>query len=140
MRTRTHPRSRRTGAATLEFAILAPLLAFLLVIGCDFARVFYHALTVTNCARNGAVYGSADATKAADAAAIKAVALADATNLTPAPEVESVVTSDSAGQPVLRVTVRWQFKTITNFPGVPSTVDLARTVEMRVAPQTPKEG
>lgn len=129
---------RRRGAATIEFAILVPLLAFFFVIGVDFARVFYHYVTVTNSARNGAIYGSADEKKAADGEGIKSAALADATNLQPAPEVTSAVANDAAGNPVLRVTVNWTFRTVTNFPGVPSTVNLSRTIEMRVAPTLPK--
>ena len=40
----------------VEFAMLLPLFAFLLVAGIDFARVYYGQQIITNCARNGALY------------------------------------------------------------------------------------
>src|SRR5205809_577937 len=58
---RRHPHShpkRRAGAATVELALLLPFLCFLFVIAVDYARVFYFAVTVQNCARNGAYYAS----------------------------------------------------------------------------------
>jgi Flp pilus assembly protein TadG len=135
---RTHVRRRRRGIATVEFAVLLPLLAFLFVIGLDFARLFYHYTTVTNCARNGAIYASGDPTKSVDTTGIQAAALADASDLAPAPTVSSKTASDATGNPVVRVTVNWTFHTVTSFPGVPSTVNLSRTVEMRVAQLLPK--
>ena len=87
MRTRIPRRSRRAAAA-VELAILLPLLAFLFVIGVDFARVYKHTLTLMNCARSGALYGSNSPTRAADTATIKEIALADAGDLNPKPTVE----------------------------------------------------
>src|SRR5580704_16799992 len=43
-------------AATVELAILLPVLMFLFVVAVDYARIFYDAITVENCARNGAYY------------------------------------------------------------------------------------
>ena len=48
----------RPGVATVELAVVLPLLCFLFVIAVDFARVFYFDLTVANCARSGAIYAS----------------------------------------------------------------------------------
>lgn len=138
MRIRTRVGNERRGAAILELAVLLPLLAFLFVAGVDFARVFYHQLTLTNCARNGAEYGSRDVLYAADVAGIEKAALADATNLSPAPTVTSGIAVDEAGNPCVRVTVSWNFSTITNYPGVPGTVPLSRTVQMRIAPTVAK--
>ena len=45
-------------------------------------------------------------------------------------------TSDSTTQYV-RVTVQWQFNSITNFPGVPTAVTLSQAVVMKIAPATP---
>src|SRR5262245_16916603 len=50
-------RSRR-GVASVELAVLVPFLAFLFVIALDFGRIFYFSVTVENCARSGALYGS----------------------------------------------------------------------------------
>lgn len=137
-RPRQSPRGSRRGAATVELAVMLPLLAFLFVIGTDFARIFYHYLTITNCARNGALYGSGSPIRAVDLIGIKAAALADASNLSPEPNVISLIGVGPDGHPYLDVTVTYPFKTISKFPGVPSNVDLTRTVRMRVAPTTPK--
>src|SRR5204863_18342 len=48
-------RSRR-GVAVVELAVLLPLLVMIFLITVDFARVFYFSLTLTNCARAGALY------------------------------------------------------------------------------------
>src|SRR5438128_6784064 len=50
--------AQRTGVATVELAILAPFLCFLFVVATDFARIFYYAVTIQNCARNGAYYAA----------------------------------------------------------------------------------
>src|SRR5436190_1934358 len=67
----------RSGAATVEFAVLAPFLAFCFVVGVDVARVFYYSLVVTYCARDGATYGMWSQSQAKDAASIAKAAIAD---------------------------------------------------------------
>jgi Flp pilus assembly protein TadG len=128
----------RRAVAAVELAVLLPLLVFLFVIAIDFARAFYFALTITNCARNGAVYGSMDPTHAADTTGIQQMALADASNLSPQPTVTSTTGTDTQGNPYVSVTVTWTFNTVATYPGVPSTLTLSRTVQMRVAPVLPK--
>jgi len=129
----------RPGASTAELAILLPLLAFLFVIAVDWGRIFYFSLAVENCARNGALYGS-DPFEPAQSTytSISAAALADAGNLQPPPTVTSTNGTDSGGNAYVEVTVAWQFASLTNFPGVPSTTNLTRTVRMRMQPVTPK--
>lgn len=131
-------RSRR-GAASVELAVLLPFLMFVFVIAVDWGRVFYFSQTVTNAARQGAIYGS-DPVAAAESPykSVQEAALAECTNLTPPPTVTSTNGVDGAGNPYIEVTVTWQFSTVTNFPGVGSGVNLSRTVRMRVAPTTPK--
>jgi Flp pilus assembly protein TadG len=43
----------RRGAATVELAVLLPVIAFLFVIAVDYARVFYYSQVIENCARQG---------------------------------------------------------------------------------------
>lgn len=122
----------------VELALLLPLLVLLFVIAVDFARVFYFSVTLTNCARAGAMYAS-DPTVSAESpfASTQAAALADATNLSPAPTVTSVNGVDSAGRPYVEVTAAYTFKTITGLPGVPSQVNLTRKVRMNVSAGSP---
>ncbi len=122
-----------------EFAVLMPLFALILVAGTDVARVFFHQQTITNCARNGALFacdpGSPLRSTYAD---YKAAALADASGLNPAltaSNISSTSGSDANGSYVA-VTVTYQFATISSYLGF-STVNLSRTVTMRVVPLTP---
>jgi Flp pilus assembly protein TadG len=127
-------RRQRRGAAAVELAVLLPFLTFMLVGGVDFARVFYYSLTLSNCAREGALYASLDATHAADTTGTQNAALADASEFSPAPTVSSVTGTDSSGNPVVTVTVTYSFQTITSYPGIPSPISLVRTVQMRILP------
>lgn len=150
-------RTIRKGAQVVEFAILLPFLAFLFVIAIDWARVFYYSITVTNCARNGALYLSQKQSavttsspytdsgyvnlyvNAADP--VKAAALADAPNLTPAPTVTSTTGTDSNKQSYVEVTVSYTFHAVTSFSvgkfGVPSSTNVTKTVRVYVPPESP---
>jgi len=139
MRCRLGERTTRYGAAVVELAILLPLLAFLFVAGVDFARVYYPALTITNAASSGALWGARDDVRAADTAGIRKAALADATDLKPPPTVTSVIEKDELGHACIKVTVTWTFNTVSRFPMVPNTLNLTRTVQMRIAPTQPKD-
>ena len=135
---RPPPRPARRAAATVELAVLAPFLAFLFVAVVDYGRIFYHSLTVENCARNGALYGS-DALAAAESPykSIQDAALADAGNLSPTPTVSSTTGTDGDGHPYVEVTVSHDFSTVVSYPGVPKTTTISRTVRMRVAATVP---
>jgi Flp pilus assembly protein TadG len=138
-------RHSRRGAATAEFAILLPLLAFLFVVGIDFARVFYFSLTLKNCARSGAYFASDYPGIYSYPNAVQ-TATADATNLNPAPTVIVGYDSSSTGDfsqtsPVrpgyVKVTVNWTYTTVTNYPGIPGTWNLSQTEIMKMGPITP---
>jgi Flp pilus assembly protein TadG len=146
----------RRGAAVVEFAILAPFLAFLFVIAIDWARIFYYSITVRNCARNGAMYlslkQSAKTTTspytdsgyvnlyANSKTPVTDAALADASNLTPTPTVTSTTGSDTYGNYV-EVTVAYTFHSVTHFSVanfvVPSSTNVTSTVRMYVPPESP---
>ena len=152
------PRKQRArpAAAAVEFAVLAPFLAFLFVIAVDWARVFYYSIAVRNCARNGALYlsqkQSAKTTSSPytdsgyvnlyvnSANPVTAAALADASNLTPTPTVTSTTGSDGYG-PYVEVTVSYTFQTVTDFSVgsfvVPSSTNVTSTVRMYVPPESP---
>ena len=134
---RNHPNPGRPAAACVELAVLLPLLVFLFVIGVDYARVYNPYVTVTNSARSGALYGSQGTTQSQDTAGIQAAALADTGDLSPPPTVTSTTLTDIDGNPCVEVTVTWTFQTVTNFPGVPSSLNITRTVRMRVQPAVP---
>jgi Flp pilus assembly protein TadG len=129
-----HRRSgARAGSAAVELSMVLPFLAFLFVIATDFGRVFFYSQIIENCARKGAIY-CADSVAAAQSpyTNLQQAALADASSLSPQPTVTSTNGNDSAGNPYVQVMVAWPFKTVTAFPGIPNTINLSRTVQMRV--------
>lgn len=136
---RQQVRTIRRGAAAAELAVVLPVLMFVLIITFDWARVFYYSLTVANCARQGALYGS-DPIAAARSpyARVQQAALADAANLAPAPTVTSSNGTDGAGNPYIAVTVTWPFSTVSSYPGITTPVTLTSTIRMRIAPTTPQ--
>ena len=142
VRVRNRSREARRGAAAAELAVLAPFLVFLLLIATDFARIFYAAVILDNCARNWALYESDPYVRADSPYKTTAeAALADAPNLmtdpTNLPKVTTATGTDSMGKPYVEVTVSRQFKTVAKYPGIPNDVNLARTVKAARAPLNP---
>ena len=127
-------RTARKGAQVAELAILLPFLAFIFVAAIDYARIFYYYVAVTNSARVGALYGCSNATRAADTAGIKSAAQAEAPDLSSSLDVSSRTGTDSSGNPFVTVTVTYTFTTLTQYPGIPSSATVSRTVQMRVSP------
>jgi len=117
----------------VELALLLPFLMFLFVVCVDFARVFYYSQTLASCARNGALYGSNLVTAQSPYTSAEQAALADATNLSPQPTVTTTTGTDAAGNAYVKVSVAWSFHTVASFPGVPNSVNLSRSCQMRVA-------
>lgn len=127
---------RRRASATVELAVLLPFLMFMFVVTIDYCRVFYFSIILANCARNGAVYGSDPYTAANMSApynSVEVAALADATDLSPQPTVQTTY-----GSNYVEVSVSYPFKTLTSYPGIPAQIDLKRTVRMQLAPTNPK--
>ena len=130
-------RRARRGVAAVEFAVLLPFLCFAFVVTVDFCRVFYYSITVSNCARNGALYGSADGAHALDTSGIRAAAEKDASSLD-LQKLNVASSTNGGGVPTyVDVTVTYPFTTITRYPGVAGEMILRRTVRMQVVPATP---
>jgi hypothetical protein len=124
-----------------------------MVIAIDYARIFYFAVTVQNCARNGAYYASNYPNNnylyndIYGYQSLNDAILRDAGNLTPAPTYTVRYGSSASGpftmteEPssggYVQVTVHWTFHSITKFPGVPATVNLSRSSVMQIAPSMP---
>ncbi len=128
--------SARRGTAAIELAVLAPFLVFLFVIAVDWARVFYFSVTIDDCARNGAYYLADPTVMGNSPHASSTQAALAGTNLSPAPTVVSASGTGANGEWV-EVTVSYVFKTVTQFPGVPSSTTLQKTVRMAKASRLP---
>ena len=131
------PRAARRAAATVELAVLLPFLCFAFVVTVDYSRIFYFSITVANCARNGAVYGSADTQHAVDTSGIDTASRDDAGNLDSTLLHVASSTDSTTNPSYVDVTVTYSFSTITKYPGVPSQTTITRTVRMRVVPAKP---
>lgn len=124
----------RAGIATVEFAVVAPLLILLFVIAVDFSRIFYYQVTLNQCARNGALYGSAlnsyqETSWVTPWAVsvppsddnIKTVTIADGASLSPALQTSQVTVGHDMGtdgNTAVQVTISYTFSTLTGFPGI----------------------
>lgn len=147
-------RNKQQGMATIETAIVLPLLVLFLLIVLDFGRVMYTAITTTNAARAGAGYGAQHVGTIIDKAGIKTAALQDATDLpADASNAESVAISsqricrcaeDSSNvscetlpcsgdiEQYVEVTASRTFTTLVPYPGIPEEIEIIRSATMRV--------
>jgi hypothetical protein len=127
--------TRRRGTAAAELAAVLSTLAFICIATCDYARSVYATVTVENCARNGAAYAadSAFATQTGYATLDQAVQ-ADASNLSPAPTEIFTMGTDASGNNYVEVTVSYNFTGNINYPGIPQSNTISRTVRMAVSP------
>lgn len=118
----------------MELALLAFPLTYLLCLTIDFCRVFYYTTACVSGAREGAIYGSLDPAHAADTAGIQNAALSDCA--IPASVVVQQV-NDAQQNACIKVTVAYTFRTITTFPGIPSTIPITRSEQVRIAAVVP---
>ncbi len=143
------------GTAVVEFAILAPVLIFLLIGLVEIGRYTYFALLASNAARAGVQYGAQTTGTAADVAGMQFAASGDGAALpsswgTPAASNYCLVTNSdgslggacpATGTPqanwtyFVRVTVSGTINPIFHYPGIPTSVPISATAVMRVANQ-----
>jgi Flp pilus assembly protein TadG len=135
---RRHLFRRSHGQSLVEFAVILPVVLLLVLGAVDFGRVYFAYVSVTNGARNGAQYASQSVVAAEDSDGIREAAVADTSNLLSTsetnPSVSVTTGADSRGGLYADVTVRYTFSTIFPWPGIPTSMDLERTVRARVAP------
>ena len=127
----------KRGQSLVEFGIMLPVLMVLVLGAIDFGRVYFAYISVTNGARNGADFASTGAGAAADLAGIRAAVVTDTDDLlntSPTnPGVAAVIGTDSQGRLYSDVTVSYTFTTMFPWPGIPSSMNVERTVRARVA-------
>ena len=131
---RYRSRGGRRGAASVELAVLLPFLLYLAVITVDWARLMYFTISINDCARSGAIWASDEELRMRSRYTnVSDAALAEAPQIAPAATVTSRSVTYEKNSAV-EVTVSYPFRTITDFPGVPASETLVRTVRMRIAP------
>lgn len=145
-----HRSSPRRGAATLELAVLSPLLVFITLVTVDFGRFARYKITIEDAVGTGALYGSGwDKFKVAsnqtDSAGIYAAAAAEIqNNLGTLPSGDVTITSapmtDVEGYAAVTVVVTVKFRPLFQFivPGFVYSgqpVTLTENCQMRVRPR-----
>jgi Flp pilus assembly protein TadG len=136
------------GQSAVEFAIIAPVLVTLLLVASDFSRLFFMSINLNNVARAGAQYGSQTVITAADLNGMKTAANATGAAIAGLTVTSSqcTCTSPSAIPPCaaayncgsnpsatyVDVGASATFHTLTNYPGIPSSIPLSATAIMAV--------
>jgi len=132
--TQRHPRFGSRGQSLVEFALVLPVLLLLALGTIDYGRVYFDYISVTNAARNGAVYASTGPDAAADTESIRSAVIEElGEDKADDATVQTATGPDAAGNQYATVTVQYTFRTMISWPGLPSSVHLERSVQMRVA-------
>lgn len=129
---KTHQVKARGGAATVELALVLPVLALFFAIAVDFGRVYHHLQEVSDSARRGALY-AADVyvSQSSPYESVAEAALAETRVIRDTAQVEWTRVNDARGNLCHRVTVTSQFQPTLPIPGTHGALTLSRTVQMR---------
>lgn len=138
----------RQGIAVIEFAVILGLLMLMLLAAGDFGRIFYAQIALENAARSGASFGTRVGGAYSNDSGILAAASADDGGLSDVSIVIPARTCTCAdGSPVacngncggtdptpkilLTVQANYNFESITDFPGLPTSVPIRAKAVMR---------
>jgi Flp pilus assembly protein TadG len=133
-----------SGTSLVEFAIVLPFLALLLIGLIDFGRYTYDGILAANAARAAVQYGAQNLQKAVDTVGMSAAAAADAGSLsglrvTPNGycSVSGVTSSCTATGAVayVQAVATGVFYPLIAYPGLPSPVTVTGSALMRVENQ-----
>jgi Flp pilus assembly protein TadG len=141
-------RARRSeqGSATIEMAILTPLLLLLLLGASDFARIYRTQMALGSAAYSAAQYGARSKLSSGDIAGMIDKAKKNAKNIANptasaarsckcgggTSSCASVCANGSAPEIYVEVAVSSTFETALKYPGIPTSIPLSQTSTMRV--------
>jgi Flp pilus assembly protein TadG len=139
------------GSAIVEFAVVAPFLAFLLLGLIDVGRYTYDGILAAHAARAAVQYGAQNLVTAADTTGMKSAAAQDAQNLSNWSVTVTPMCNNNASMsacPVnstmavsanmiyyVQVTVTGTFNPLIAYPGIPTKIPVSATTTMRVDSQ-----
>jgi len=139
------------GASLVEFAIVAPVLAFLLIGLIDLGRYEYYSILAANAARAGVLYGAQGVGTAVDTAGIKNAVIADAGSLAAWTTANAITVntlcSTSGGSPgpmpcsgsnvtyYVQVIVNAQFSPLVKYVGFSGPVTISGSAIQRLSAQ-----
>jgi Flp pilus assembly protein TadG len=131
------------GSTLLEFALLFPMLFFLMIGIFDVGFLINAMITVENAARvavldTSASFGTSGSTSLACADVLKELAelpnhsqLPSSCNASPLQVTAVAITSGPDGNPASKVTITYQTIQLIPIPGVPGNLSITRVAEMR---------
>lgn len=137
-------------SAAVEFAIVTPLLVYLLIGLVDVGRYMYYGIVAEHAARSAVQYGAQTVYTAKDSTGISSAATTDGAglNLTVAPPTiecvqgGGIVTCPSPATAVptnlayyIQVQVTGTFHPLVVYPGIPSSVPITATAVSRLGSQ-----
>jgi Flp pilus assembly protein TadG len=121
------------GQSLVEFALITPVLILILAISADFGRAFTAYISIGSAAREGASYGMESQANSTDSGGIRDAALDDVPAVYGVtPQVSSGIGTDANGYRYVEVTVRYSFSPIMRIPPIPDSLNMQRSVRMRV--------
>lgn len=129
----------RRGVAALEFAIVLPILVTILLGTTDFGRFAHSSIAIANAARSGAAYASMNpydtSTQTAWTSGVRQ-SVTDELSQSATFDLSKVVVTvvnvtESGGLRRTSVKVTYPFTTLINWPMLPSSISLEKTVVMR---------
>ena len=135
----------------VEFAVVAPILIFLLLGLIDVGRYTYYGILASHAARAGVQYGAQTSLTAVDRGGIQNAALQDAqslSNFSATTTVLCTVNAAASSCPAnntssiptalvyyVQVNVTGTFNTLISYPGIPNRVPVTGTAVMRLGSQ-----
>lgn len=125
---------RERGQSLVELGVLMPILLVIVLGAVDFGRAYHSSQSVANAARTGAQYAAVSTANAGNLSGITTAALQETGTLAHTPTVTASTGTDSRGESYARVTVSYAFTTMIAWPGLPHSVPMTRTVQMRIGP------
>lgn len=130
-------RRPRSGAAAVEFALICPLLVLLVLGAVDFGRFAHGYIAVTGAARAGAAYACANSYLPSEQSAwqgrVQDAARGEIGTGAVSAATQVSVNAVAEGNALRRVevSVSTPFQPLVNWPGIPNSMTLQRTVTMR---------
>ena len=144
----------QAGTSLVEFALVAPLLIFLMIGLIEVGRYTYFGILAANAARAGVQYGAQNVTTATDITGMQNAAVADAQNLPNWTAAGGGISAQylcstngavagvcGSGTPAagtvyyVKVKVTGTFRSLLNYPGIPNNIPISGSAMMRVVGQ-----
>jgi len=136
-----------SGTSLIEFALVLPVLVFLLLGVIEVGRYAYYAILAANAARAGVQYGAQSLQDAQDTTGMQNAASQDAMSLSSLTAKASNLCSQNGATPTqcttgaapttgnvyyVKVQVTGTYKSLMGYPGIPTNIPVSGSAIMRV--------